>query len=421
MGVFQRLPNEEKEGYQKSIENETYEVFNSGSNDRMKKTLFGFFFVFLLTSCGGGANDKVVGLSSAPKYIIPAAIDLGVSCAYIGENRYFSSLDVFCSLNDFNEFYPNRKSDGLYFKLENRDILIAPFIGKNFQYQNGRISSREELRDIFNILVKDENYIAELKILRGLEAPCEDSVPLVTVETRNSGPQKIYEYCSSLSQKKEIAVIYMEGHGGGAIDIGVDHMEFIASRGYRVFYLDLPLTISHNDLGVYEQVSKNSALIYSEFIHPVGRFIDYLRTNNPDVKLMLYGRSGGGWRSYIAGSIYDVDYVVSVSGGTPHSMRLSAPWTVYELGDWEQWSPGLYSVIDHADFMRFSGLRGAAFVFNLNDPCCFRVAKTDPFFSWLNTVRSPNVSAYVDERNPDHSLGPDGKLFLTNIFSKWGL
>jgi hypothetical protein len=123
----------------------------------------------------------------------------------------------------------------------------------------------------------------------------------------------------------------------------------------------------------------------------------------------------------VAGALYDVDYVVSVAGGTPHSMRLSSPWTVYELGDWEQWSPKLYSVIGHEDFMKFAANKGSVYVYNLNDPCCFRLSTSDSFFRWLERVRSPFIKAYIDEANFQHSLGLDGRLFMISTFKQWGI
>jgi hypothetical protein len=204
-------------------------------------------------------------------------------------------------------------------------------------------------------------------------------------------------------------------------------MEFLASQGFRVLYADMPLigtnhnglSITHHDLGFYEQDSKSVSPLFSEFIYPVGRFIEYASGGNPSNSVTLAGRSGGGWRSYVAGAIYDVDYVISIAGGTPHSMRLSAPWTVYELGDWEQWSPSLYSIVGHEDFMRFAGLRGSAYIFNLQDPCCFRLSNSDPFFNWLNRIRSSFINVFIDEVNFEHSLGRQGEDFLRSTFLKW--
>lgn len=381
---------------------------------------------FLLIGCGGG-----VAVSNQAKSIIPEPINLGQTCKYVGENRFFTSFDVFCSLEDFESYYPNSRVNNYYSRLGERDILIAPFIGATFIDQSYRIVNKLQLVDIFYNIMGGKDYKARTEDLVNLEVACKSSALVFSVETLYSGKQGLYEYCNNYLKRPNLVAIYLEGHGGGANEIGVDHMDFLASKGYRVFYSDMPLvgsnknnlTITHNDLGSYEQNHTGISPILSEFIYPIGRFVDYIyrnsNNNNKELSLTLFGRSGGGWRSYVAGALYDVDYVISVAGGTPHSMRLSAPWTVYELGDWEQYSPTLYSIIGHEDFMRFSGTKGSAFIFNLNDPCCFRVSSSDPFHMWLKKVSPQYVDVYVDENNYNHSLGDDGKQFLTNILNRW--
>jgi hypothetical protein len=380
-------------------------------------------FVFLLSGCGGSID----GLQSK----IPESVDLRQSCNFIGKVRWFPSLDVFCSFDDFRLAYPNAdlNNKSLYFRMHDRDILIAPFIGSSFIDSSGRISSKEELRSIFFDLVRARNYNARTDVYKKISEACDPNTVMMTVQTQYTGLQRLYEFCSNYHPKKNLIAIYLEGHGASALDVGVGHMNFLASQGFRVFYADLPLTgtnhnglyLAHHDLGLFEQENGFVSPLFSEFIYPVGRFIEYLSGNYSENSVSLVGRSGGGWRSYVAGAIYEVDHVISIAGGTPHSMRLSAPWSVYELGDWEQWSPSLYSIVGHEDFMRFAGLKGSAYIFNLLDPCCFRLSNSDLFFKWLKGIRPSFINVYVDEFNVDHSLGRNGEDFLKNIFINWGI
>ncbi|MEI6834975.1 MAG: hypothetical protein WCL28_13390 [bacterium] len=311
--------------------------------------------VLVLSGCGGSVDSL--------KSKIPASIDLGQTCSFIGGIRYFPSLDVFCSFNDFLFVHPNAELNkkSLYFRMNDRDILIAPFIGSSFVDTSTRINSKEDLRGIFFELVRGRFYNAHADVQKTKSEACAPDIVVLTVQTQYTGLQRLYEYCSNYPKKENLTAIYLEGHGGGALDIGINHMDFHASQGFRVLYADMPLigtnhndlSITHHDLGYYEQDSKSVSPLFSEFIYPIGRFIEYASGGNPSNSVTLAGRSGGGWRSYVAGAIYDVDYVISIAGGTPHSMRLSAPWTVYELGDWEQWSPSLYSIVGHEDFMRW--------------------------------------------------------------------
>jgi hypothetical protein len=381
------------------------------------------FLVFLLSGCGGS-----VDVSQSK---IPESIDLRQSCKFLGVIRWYPSLDVFCSLDDFRLAYPKANLDNksLYFRMQDRDILIAPFIASIFIDSSDRISSQEDLRSLFFDLVRGRLYNAPTNIYKKISEACDPNTVVLTVQTQFTGLQKLYEYCSNYTKKENLVAIYLEGHGGGALDIGIGHMNFLASQGFRVFYSDMPLigtnwnglSITHHDLGVYEQKNGFVSPLFSEFIYPIGRFIEYLSGDHSANSVSLVGRSGGGWRSYVAGAIYDVDYVISIAGGTPHSMRLSAPWSVYELGDWEQWSPSLYSIVGHEDFMRFAGLKGSAYIFNLKDPCCFRLTNSDLFFTWLKRIRLSFINVYVDEFNVDHSLGRHGEDFLLNTFMIWGI
>jgi hypothetical protein len=257
------------------------------------KLLISFIVVFSY-GCGGS------GIQSAEN--IPDKIDLGQSCKYIGENRFLPSLNVFCSQKDFYEIYPESNSNGKsYFNLNNRDVLIASFIGFNFIDNSNRFVSKHGLQNAFYQIMGGRDYSANSLNLRSLQEPCKKGAEVFTVDTQHSGLQLLYEYCSSHSRKENLAVIYLEGHGGSAIDIGVDHMNFLASQGYRVFYSDMPLTgsnennliISHNDLGLYEQSASEISPILTEFIYPVGKFIEYLSGNSPNYSVTLFGRSGG--------------------------------------------------------------------------------------------------------------------------------
>ena len=254
-----------------------------------------FFVVIFLHGCGGS------DIHSAKN--VPEKIDLGKSCKYIGENRFFSSLDVYCSQKDFNEIYPEINSNGLlYFNFNSRDVLIASFIGSAFIDMSSRFLSKDGLRNTFYEIMGGRGYSANSVKLRSLQEPCIQGAEIFTVETQHAGLQRLYEYCSSHPRKKNLAVIYLEGHGGSAIDIGVDHMNFLASQGYRVFYSDMPLTgsnennlkKSHNDLGLYEQFNSKISPILTEFIYPVGEFIEYLSGSSPNYSVTLFGRSGGG-------------------------------------------------------------------------------------------------------------------------------
>lgn len=253
-------------------------------------------FVLFLSGCGGSVDG--------PQSKTLESIDLHQSCKFIGGIRWYPSLDIFCGFDDFKLAYPNANlnNKSLYFRLQERDILIAPFIGSSFIDSSARIGSKEDLRSFFFDLVRGRLYNAHTDTYKKLSDACDPITVVLTVQTQYTGLQKLYEYCSNYPKKENTVAIYLEGHGGGALDIGVGHMNFLASQGFRVFYSDMPLigtnqnglSITHHDLGVYEQEHGFVSPLFSEFIYPIGRFIEYLSDVHSANSVTLVGRSGGG-------------------------------------------------------------------------------------------------------------------------------
>jgi hypothetical protein len=124
------------------------------------------------------------------------------------------------------------------------------------------------------------------------------------------------------------------------------------------------------------------------------------------------GRSGGGMTAYTYGALDPrITAVVSVAGGRPLSQRLASFTGPIELGDTEQYAPEVWAGVRHEDVMIAAGARGGLFLFNTNDPCCFRVAADDPFVQYLRrggnrTARQ--VQVFVDPENKTHGMGPAG-------------
>ena len=220
--------------------------------------------------------------------------------------------------------------------------------------------------------------------------------------------------------------IYHEGHGGAAIEIGAGTIDWLLERGWQVIAMDMPLLghnaedqtaglTTHNE---FDRIDHGSVSPISRFVMPVKMVVDWIAGSRPDGEreLLLIGRSGGGLTSYLYGALDGrVDMVVSVAGGRPISARLDAPWGAAELGDYEQTAPHLFNATGHEHLMSAAGTRGAFFIFNRWDGCCFRIAPNDPFAAYLTAAGRAggrHVGVFVDEANPGHSIGPDGYVAL---------
>jgi hypothetical protein len=388
------------------------------------RTVAGLLFSMctLLAGCGGAD----VRPASPADHLAP--LQTGNRCSYIGKS-YRPTLDIFCSIADAVAAYPALSSvlpqqgTSGYFNHEGRQILVADYIGDSYVDGTGRIQTQQQFRSLFRGRTGSAAYQSQTTA-PVLSAGCRADYLVMEVATRWGGPQRLFEYCACSGRDSRRVALYLEGHGGSARDIGLEHMDFLCSLGYRVFYSDMPL-IGTNQYAVVPEVhdlfgnyeTARPTPVYSEFLYPVGEFISALRREADETVLM--GRSGGGWRAYTAGALFDVDYVIAIAGGTPLSLRLSAPAGVWELGDWEQWTPSVYQYFGHEDFMRFAGNKGAAYIYNKDDPCCFgAVRDNDPFVAALRATAGRNVNVFVDLNNPAHSLGPSGGAFVRQFLGR---
>lgn len=213
--------------------------------------------------------------------------------------------------------------------------------------------------------------------------------------------------------------IYHEGHGGSGVEIGAQTIDWLLDRGWQVIAVDMPLVGANRGVmgpafsthDRFESTDDGSVSPIESFLLPVKSVVDAVVRESGTVRpeVLLIGRSGGGWTSYVYGAVDSrVDIVVSVAGGLPLSARMDAPTGPAELGDYEQTAPHLYDVVGHEHLMLAAGSRGAFYVFNRWDTCCFRAGPNDPFVRYLRTgarALDKPIGVFVDQDNHGHSLG----------------
>ncbi|CAN5730508.1 hypothetical protein BH24ACI5_BH24ACI5_07820 [soil metagenome] len=230
--------------------------------------------------------------------------------------------------------------------------------------------------------------------------------------------------------------IYHEGHGGAAVDIGADTIDWLLDRGWQVVAMDMPLLggnrpagrpglQSHADL---QALDDGTVSPIEHFLRPVKSVVEAILATEPgqDPDILLIGRSGGGWTTYVYAAVDPrIDFAVSVAGGRPISARLDAPWGAAELGDYEQSAPHLYDVTSHEHLMLAAGARGALYIFNRWDGCCYRVQPDDAFVRYLRRGAGPadkHIAVFVDRHHREHSMSPHAyeelDSFLTRVLQR---
>jgi hypothetical protein len=213
-------------------------------------------------------------------------------------------------------------------------------------------------------------------------------------------------------------VIYLQGHDGSWTGPGLSNVEGLLRRHFRVLAIDMPLyglnyadiwddRWNHNDL---QHLKGDRPTLISFFMDPVKGAVDHAAASWPDSPILALGHSGGGMTAYVYGAVDPrVEYVVSLSGGTPLGRRMKSPAGVAEISDLEQFDPHLYGITGHELLMGAAGSKGGFFSYNTLDDCCYRVSPADEFVSYLRDagkVSGRSVTVHVDPTFPGHAPSP---------------
>jgi hypothetical protein len=211
--------------------------------------------------------------------------------------------------------------------------------------------------------------------------------------------------------------IYLDGHQGGTVRYGAHTVDQLLERGWQVIAMDMPLiganrsdaspVLRHHDSFLWWQTEDFRPV--SLFVQPLKALIDEIYREAGDsnsLAVMLIGKSGGGWTSFMYGALDPrIDYAVSIAGGMPLSLRLRE--TPMRLGDYEQADPLIYEAVPYEHIMPAAGSRGAFYVYNQHDPCCYRFQPDDPFIRYLHDasrVLSKPIGVYVDTAATHHTF-----------------
>ena len=211
--------------------------------------------------------------------------------------------------------------------------------------------------------------------------------------------------------------IYIDGHVGPTVRTGAATINGLLERGWQVIAMDMPLVGANRVDGSATLRGHNSFYRWPAddvcpaalFVQPLKAVIDYIERENRSGShptIMLIGKSGGGWTSFIYGALDPrIDYVVSIAGGMPISMWFRE-WPP-KLADYEQLEPRIFEAVPYEHIMTAAGSRGAFFVYNEHDPCCFRLRPDEPFIRYLQDASlalNKPIGVFVDRENTTHSF-----------------
>ncbi|MBM4268419.1 MAG: hypothetical protein FJ144_17715 [Deltaproteobacteria bacterium] len=212
--------------------------------------------------------------------------------------------------------------------------------------------------------------------------------------------------------------IFHEGHDATARVLGADVISWLLARRWTVVAMDMPMVgqnardaaaplVNHNELW---RLDDGGASPLAWLLLPVKAVVDGFIVEHPgdDRVVLMVGRSGGGWTTYLSGALDPrIDVAVAVAGGSPQSQRLLDVLEAWELGDYEQFFPQLYDVVAHENLIAAAGTRALFVAYTPRDPCCYRLGPEDPFFAWLAAAGAATgkpIVAAVDPEHGEHGL-----------------
>jgi hypothetical protein len=228
--------------------------------------------------------------------------------------------------------------------------------------------------------------------------------------------------------------IYHEGHGESAMGTGAEIIDWLLERGWEVWGIDMPLEgingvdqrqplLNHDD---FPHVAADPSTGLRWFFQGIAAATALIAEDAPPGStLMLVGRSGGAWTSYVyAGMDPHVDIVVNISGGSPASTQMDSSLFHRPSPHYENLLPYLSDQVSSHDLLLAGGSRATMVFYNTNDPCCYRFKADHPWIRFVNSLDASGSGkryrAFVGN-GAIHGLTPQAYLAWEQYLRELGL
>ncbi|MFL5482624.1 MAG: fibronectin type III domain-containing protein [Gemmatimonadaceae bacterium] len=298
---------------------------------------------------------------------------------------------------------------------------------------NRAVWGSEDLRQVIR---QDLNRVSEVNIPYGGNVKTEAVIKSYLVKIDPG----IFSRVSWYSRPDHIRgryAIYHEGHGGTAITVAADVIDWLLQHGWQVISLDMPLEginevdrqyplYEHDSFAMYDR-RDSSAL--RDFLIPLVSVTDMIekdavRDGVVRPTLMLMGRSGGGWSAYTYAAMDPrIDISVNIAGGSPFSTLLDSTAFSRVTPHYENHN-FLYDQVTPTDIMLAAGRRAAFFFYSQNDVCCYMFTNDNEWIKYLRRLAQSDVGkryrVFLDDA-PRHGLSPRGLATLGSFLTEMGL
>ena len=227
-------------------------------------------------------------------------------------------------------------------------------------------------------------------------------------------------------------IIYHEGHAGDFIN-GKDTINYFLENNYTVLAFSMPLLglnsqpiVEIDNIGKFKLTSHEHLRFLESsdfsplkfFFEPITASLNYLEKNYNFSSINMVGLSGGGWTSAIYPAIDQrVNHSYSIAGSLPIFLRT----TQQNYGDYEQWTPSIYSKINYLDLYVMNSIgenRKFVQIFNKYDPCCFSGDSSKLYknevLDRVNKFENGIFEIYIDDTHKKHIISENALKIIKN-------
>jgi dienelactone hydrolase len=215
-------------------------------------------------------------------------------------------------------------------------------------------------------------------------------------------------------RRARATVIWVEGHGAEGTVLAAEEIAWLQRRGFRVYSQDMLLEGRNyrdrhpgyqNHVAMFTTMRQPGAAI-RRLLEPTRRLVDEIARAHPGEPIIMMGRSGGGWTTYVYAALDErIAYAIAIAGGVPNSYRTPDPFL--NMGDSEQQDPTIYSAIGHEVLAAAAGRDGAFHTWSEWDACCYRLPTLDKFRAYLQDAGAASgraVTTWVEPGGTDHGI-----------------
>ena len=240
-----------------------------------------------------------------------------------------------------------------------------------------------------------------------------------------------YSYLFLPEESNGKLIIYHQGHSGGFIN-GKNVIEKFISSGFSVVAFSMPLhglnnqpTIELENLGHVKFFKHNQFVLLDSndfssmkyFFSPLNVTLNHIDKNFSFDEYNMIGISGGGWVTTVYSALDNrIINSFSIADSLPFSLRN----TVDDVGDYEQFNPKFYSIVNYLELYVMSSFgenQTHTQILNKYDPCCFSGNYQDSYPNLvsqsLSKIGSGNFELITDDTHSEHKIS-DYTLNLIN-------